>query len=402
MINIDTCVIEGQKLPKNITLRQKSERKVYYGDPKNEELDDSTVANITILKIQKCDFEEFSVNYQDFFPRLTELSIHNCRIENVNREHISKWKNLKRIFITNCDIKCLKGDIFRDLIRLEKISFKNNLLEEIEPDIFDGLNNLNFVDLRGNRNINKVAGKNAIASIKEEIGQKCKLKTLLNSEPIYFRNKIRELEQENKKLQAQNLKLSTSIVEKENKIQQVVKENERLKNLEKVVTDPAFKDFTINVDESSFRVHKLLFAGRSETLAEILKNNPEAQELNLRDIPEETFKAVHDFVYTNQLKENSNFVEVFSAANRLKIKDLVNAVAARLIISIDLKNSLEILILSNKFDHQQLREKAFLFIKNQIFPDRKLDDELEKQPEKLRKLIEMKRELDDEFKSLQN
>jgi hypothetical protein len=55
---------------------------------------------------------------------------------------------------------------------------------------------------------------------------------------------------------------------------------------------------------------------------------------------------------------------------------------------------------SNKFEHDQLQQKAFEIIRTKIFPDRKLNDELMNQPEKLRTIIMAKRRLETDLENL--
>ncbi|KAG5667542.1 hypothetical protein PVAND_015521 [Polypedilum vanderplanki] len=223
----------------------------------------------------------------------------------------------------------------------------------------------------------------------------------MNSAHCYYCGIEVELPEQYQQYYNENNQLTEELKTVKKELQQLKDENPIFNDIKKILSDPDFKDFTINVGQSSFKVHKTLFAARSATLAEIFKNNPDAQELNLKDIPESIFKAVHDFVYNNQLPEDENsFIEIFAAAARLKIEDLIKRTSAEILTKIDVKNAFEILVLSNKFDHEQMRQKSFKIIQRKIFPNRKLDAELAKQPEKLKKLIEMKTKLDKEQKEL--
>jgi hypothetical protein len=172
--------------------------------------------------------------------------------------------------------------------------------------------------------------------------------------------------------------------------------SEQLKN-----SSEALKDITIHVDESIFRVNKAMFMARSPVIADLLKNNPETQVLTLKDVKESTFQAVHDFINTNQLPDAADHLEVFTAAAKLKMEDLKKEAASYLIANMDEHNCFEVLVMSSKFEHEQLQQKAFEIIRTKIFPDRKLSDELMKQPEKLQKLIEAKRIMEEEFENLQ-
>jgi hypothetical protein len=159
-------------------------------------------------------------------------------------------------------------------------------------------------------------------------------------------------------------------------------------------------DFAINVGDCIFKVNKAMFMARSPVIADLLKNNPATQELTLKDVKESTFKMIHDFIYSDQLPDTADRLEVFTAAAKLRMDDLKEQAAAYLLVNLDEHNCFEVLVMSNIFEHEQLREKAFEIIRTKIFPDRKLSDELMKQPEKLRSIIMAKRRLEEELNNL--
>jgi hypothetical protein len=200
--------------------------------------------------------------------------------------------------------------------------------------------------------------------------------------------------------------LKTSTEQQLNELKTIIaelqKKNSRLTELQEVImADKSFKDFTINVGKKVFKVHKALFAASVPTVFQMLKDNPDAEQLNLCDISESTFQVVYDFVYNETLPtaEANNF-EIFAAATRLKIDTLAATAAAHLIATMNVENSFERLVLGNKFDHIEISKKAFEIIRTKIFPDRKLDDDLAKQTEKLKKIIEAKKKLDKEFEGM--
>jgi hypothetical protein len=174
-----------------------------------------------------------------------------------------------------------------------------------------------------------------------------------------------------------------------------------LHDLKKVFADDDFKDFRFVIKEFEFPVHKLLFAARSPVFAKMVKSNREAVEMNLVDIPVATFQTIVDFVYDKSVPVSDEcLLEVFAAAGRLNIADLMGSVAARLHGKIDERNAFEILALANKYGDERLRLRAFEFIQTRMFPERKLDVEFSRQPEKVKKLIEMKRKMDEEFERM--
>ncbi|KAG5670794.1 hypothetical protein PVAND_001033 [Polypedilum vanderplanki] len=336
-------------------------------------------SNIKDLVFQNCNFLEFPKFISNIDQNLNILEIVSCQLKYLNKECFIKYTELTELNIINCGLKILNGDLLENLTKIEKVSFANNKIEEIGPELLDNQNNLKYVDFRNNKNINMIfdAGKqestNTLDEIKNEIKEKCK-----------------------PNMQAIKRTRSSSISPMSSIIQNTMQQNMPY-NLQKIFDDPAYKDFTINISESSFKVHKILFAARSPTLAEIFKNNPEAQELNLRDIPEETFKAIHDFIYNNHLPNDVNFIEVYAAAARLKIDDLMDTIVAHLLTNVDKKNAIDALTLSNKFNIDELRTKSFEAIQSKIFPERKLDEKLAREPEKLKEIIAAKNMLEQKF-----
>jgi hypothetical protein len=373
---------------------------------KNSDVDHLSIPSVNLMK--------FPMNIHKPFPNLTFLQMNHCKlVDGLKREYFTNLTGLVTFWITECGLTRLKGDLFSDLRMLEWVSFENNRIQEIDPETFDGLA-LKCLALEGNVKINltydsRDSSKVTLEDVIREVRLKCRPKNV--AQP---RNDDRDNERmrENEKLKDQNRDLKISMQKQDDLIKSlkdhiatIIKQKTEQKdtmavNLKKIFADDDFKDFTINVGEASFRIHKLLFAARSEVLREMLKNNPEAVELNLRDIPESTFKSVHDFIYKDQLSASADHIEVFAAANRLKIDDLTKAAATRLLANVDENNCIDVLVLGNKFEHEELRQKSFNVIRTKIFPDRKLNDELAKQPEKLRKLIDTKRMLDRELEAM--
>ncbi|KAG5668068.1 hypothetical protein PVAND_016024 [Polypedilum vanderplanki] len=370
------CHIERQNIPnKSFILKGK------HSSGKTNE-------NVQWLYFKNCEFTDFPKSFQEVFPNLISICITLSTLNNIDREHIKNWRNLTQIHIAKCQIKYLKGDLFRGLKNLRHISFFGNEIEEIEPDVFDGLKNLELLDLRKNSNIDICFYKNEkstnfLEEIKNEIKLKCSPKILISQREFNEQNNTkRKILQ---RLSSENLRLQ--------------KESLRLAELMKIFADEDFKDFTLKVGESSFKIHKTLFAARSSTLAEIFKDI-EGDFCELGDITEESFKIIYDFIYTEKFPSDAKYFEIFEAANDLKIEDLIQITADYLLENINEENSLEILILSNKYEHEELRKTAFEILSKKYFPDRKLEEDLALQPEKLMKLIEAKQKLEKEFENL--
>ena len=179
-------------------------------------------------------------------------------------------------------------------------------------------------------------------------------------------------------------------------------------DFKKYIQNENLKDFKVTIDDQEFSVHRFLLIARSPTLAEILKNNPEVETLNLVDISVEIFEKVLKFLYTDELPENANtnFMHLFAAAGKLKIQKLKDFAADNLNVQVDSENALEILNLSQKYDCEGLKSKAFAEITKK-YPKIDFKDEWIEDPEKLQNIIEMlrkqeeaRREFENQFKKM--
>jgi hypothetical protein len=375
----------------------------------NSDVDHLSIPNTALIK--------FPINIHKSFLHLTVFQMHKSKLpdNDLKREYFINLTGLVTFWITECGLTRLRRDLFKDLRKLEWVSFQNNKIDEVPRKTFNGLA-LKYLDFRGNKNIDMIfdsrtAAKITLDDVIGELREKCRPQPA-PPQAIAQQPEVDEKDAEIQTLTHEVGELKMSLQKQEDLVKNlkdhiaVITQQKGMKNdlaitsLKKILADDDFKDFTINVGGASFKVHKLLFAARSQILREMFKNNPEAVELNLRDIPEATFKAVHDFIYNNQLPPDANLIEVFTAAYRLKMLDLKKEAAEQLMEKIDETNAFEVLVLSNKFTHVHLREKAFDVIKTKVFPDHQLSEKLAEQPEKLEKLIKTKRRLDQEFEEM--
>jgi len=203
-----------------------------------------------------------------------------------------------------------------------------------------------------------------------------------------------KLKMENEELKAENRKLNSK--------------RGMFNDLLAFIKDDNTKDFKIIIEGQEFPVHKFLLAARSPTLAEILKNNPEVENLNLVDISVEIFEIILKFLYTDELPvvDGMNFFHLFAAAGKLKITKLVEHAAENLINHVDEENALEILRLSASFKLVDLRLKAFNLLKKK-YCDIKFEEDWLENPEKLIKVVtmlkkkeEILKKFDQEFKEV--
>jgi hypothetical protein len=436
------CTFENDLFGYTCTIREQKN----IADPitlKGEHWSRNTNNDVETLDIENCDFVTFPQNLQELFPNLKHLFIKDCNLEHIGTEHIGKLKKLTHVWVMYCKLRRLEGDLFSGLEELDSVDFEGNKIEEIEPEIIDDIKRIKSVYFLNNTNINKwynrgVTGSCRLDDLIQEIRVKCKpLEPNLATEQKNIRGLERDMqtlaasqkqtlqnhEELNKELQHLKVQQETSRLKEEKLMTEInglklAQQNqntlldEHKKTIEELreknaslseqlkFSSEALKDITIIVGDSIFKVNKAMFMARSSVIADLLKDNPETQELTLKDVKESTFKMIHDFINTNQLPDTADHLEVFTAAAKLKMDHLKKEAAAYLLANMNEHNCFEVLVMSNKFEHDQLREKAFEIIRTKIFPDLNLNDELINQPEKMRKMIEAKRIMEEEYKKL--
>jgi hypothetical protein len=160
-------------------------------------------------------------------------------------------------------------------------------------------------------------------------------------------------------------------------------------DIKSFIDEEKFKDFIVQVGDREFHVHKFLLTARSPLIAEIVLKNPEAGKIYLADIPVEIFEIILKFLYTDELPtvETLNDLRLFAAAGQLKIEELKNFAATHAMNKIDGNNALEVLKLSNKYEHAELRQKAFEEIKKG-YPKITFKDKWAMKPEFIENIIE--------------
>ena len=355
-----------------------------------------TDEDVTFVKLVDCTIEKVPQGLTTSFPNMKILWILNSKLKKICRDDLAEYKNLEEFRFNFNEIEFLPGDLFEGFQNLKAIEFCRNKLQIIEPNILDGHDKLQFIDFRENPNYrmfhseyrgNTESNKAHFAIFKHDLFErypkKCDcVKELIVSE--------RNLKQEVSSLKSLFAKQEADL------------EREKLKNieLERKLNDGFYedlkqftqnedvKDFSIQIDDRIFPVHKFLLAARSPTLAEILKNNPEVENLNLVDIAVDTFEIIQKFIYFDELPEDNrtNFLRLFAAAGKLKIKRLTEYATTKLFESINEDNAIEIFKLSYKYDHEKLRQKSFSKIK-EFYPKCDFKDDWDSKYELVMKTI---------------
>lgn len=350
-----TCKVSDKKIPEGTELE-------FYGQHK----EGKSNSDVTAIYFGNCEIPKVPQGLTKIFPHLEVLNIDYSGLKSLTREDLAEYKNLKILYFNRNLLEHLPGDLFQDFRNLEVISFPDNKLTLIEPEILDGLrgSKLKEVNFADNPNYDKRYSKlrpkeaNAtLSKVKDELVQKYQehLKLLIEEQKA----RVKDLETEIKQLKDKM-------------------DNGLYQNFHKLIQqDEFFKDLTVIIGESQFRVHKWLLAARSPTLAEMLTDTS-AENLKLESINKEVFEKILKYMYKDELprdQDETDFFELFAASGKLKIEELKEFAALKLLGMVDGDNALRILSISNKYGHEQLKQRAFEVIKNH-HPEIKFGDEL--------------------------
>ncbi|KAL7042047.1 hypothetical protein ACKWTF_000995 [Chironomus riparius] len=418
------CLIKNQPLHKQLN---------------GQHVDGKSCRDVTFLEFDNCEMEDFK-GLSNVFPNLKVLDIKRWSAEEICKEQIEEFKNLEIFHCKWSDIKLLRGDLFEGFNQLKRIDFWHNELEVIQPTILDGLTKLEFVNFGRPDNIfqfsiyegNHTTGTleefkkqlhdNFEDTLREEFRQindqrkeleeeleqeKLKITELtkklaqMEQEKLEQAEMIENLQKDNEKLIQENHQLIELELNLKEKLEQEKKINEKFtQRLEKgilsdvidLIQDESARDFNIVIKDHEFPVHKCILQARSPTLAEILRNNPEAQNINLTDIDVDVFEKIFQFLYADELPSDNevNYLKLFRAAGVLKIEDLKNFAGVKACNSIRKENAVEVLKLSSKYEHEELKNCAFDQIKK-FYPKIKFDNNWIRDIKKILGAIEKKR-----------
>jgi hypothetical protein len=83
--------------------------------------------------------------------------------------------------------------------------------------------------------------------------------------------------------------------------------------------------------DKEFRVHKFILAARSSVLCESIIENPEADAIDLFDIPSSILEILLNYMYDDEMPEKcDDFGELYTAADKLNLTELKEFVVDKL------------------------------------------------------------------------
>lgn len=361
----------------------------------NDEFD----SQVKSLHINQCTIPKFPRDILNDLSNLTRLTVMQSRLKSITKFSLKSFKKLKIVNFNNNELAFLPGDLFHFNRQLEEVHFKHNKVEFIGGKLLEGLP-LTFADFRDNKNINKYLNINE-EKFYDNYGFRVSMEGLMTiilekcSPPI----------DENELAARYGMRNGGNFPGNHAEHQLQIAPHSFIDDMQNFFMRGEFKDFTVKAGGREFKIHKIVLAARSETVAEYLRNNENADFMEIEGIQAEDFERVMKFVQFERQPYSENVKEVFKAAGKLKIEGLKLVTAKLMMKSMenekDLEKLFEILSMANEFEQEELRVKAFERIKKR-FPGRQLKDDLAVQLEKLKKIIDVQLMLDKQFNELGN
>ena len=367
--------------------------------------------DVNVISFNLCYITKIPQGLTIRFPNLHTLIINSSNLKVISKHDLAYYRNLQILNFDSNQIEFLPGDLLEGFYGLSEISFNNNNLRVIEPNIFENLHCLNFVDFRSNPNYNE-----HFISDRYNPNQISPTKLIENLFKFYFERfrysssmqfYVNSFEHRD---QRQSMDCEIAELRRLLEAEKLKKSNLNLPHhscfcselKDALKDDNNFKDFTILIENEVIHVNKLLLTARSPVFAKTIQDNPNADSFNLGDISVETFKEVLNYLYTDtvELKDISSSMLVFAAANRFEIKKLVDIAVMNISGKITAENVVKVLFLSNKFEHDKLRQRAFDDLKK-YYPKIAFKEEWAVLPEKVEQIVEAFKEKEEKLQEIE-
>lgn len=313
----------------------------------------------------------FPLNLPAFFPKMISLWISNCRITELSRPDLVGLEQLQFLGVHDNPITTLPNDLFADTKNLRNISFCGNKIEKLHPRLLDCLNwnILEQVNFSNNSTVDIIfeRGKNFVLTMRNGETFKRKCHSTLST----FRSEINEccsLDEESEK--------ETS---------------------ELGIFGEA-SDFLILVDGVKVRVHKSILSQHSSVFLAMFNHDMEESRTNELTITGYSAEVVQDmvrYIYTGKISNLDNIVDLYAISSQYWISGLQQLCQEIIIDNIDESNMIEVLKIGHMYSSHRMKQAAFeKFSETFLFTP--LDEELIESPDKLEKLILLKRRFDAE------
>lgn len=349
-----TCTVSSAAITKNNT-RIKAFDGVHCPGRSN--------SDVAAIKFENTIVEHFPRGLNKFFPNLESLFIRNCGLKTISRKDLIGLENLTGLSIFSNQLTSLPNDLFVNMPKLKNISFVGNNLEAISSKLFIPIldNELTYVDFRHNVNISSVYGASGIHSVNTME----QLMEVIDSQCVK--------PSEDRKYSKNFAEIFTA-------------------GLKQLWKSQRLSDFTINVGAEKFAVHKSVLVVQSSVFANIFTSKVH-NEMTLTDFGAIAVKEFLLFIYTGEIPDDANSIELFSLAANYDVRELRAICEEMVLRNLDESNAMEVFDVGHNYNSQALKARAFEEIQS-MFPDILREHDLVNNRERVKELIAAKLQFD--------
>jgi hypothetical protein len=159
-----------------------------------------------------------------------------------------------------------------------------------------------------------------------------------------------------------------------------------------------FSDFTVTAKEKDklkeFKVHKIFLATQSSVLDKAISSDMKEKKggiMHIEDYGAEAVKDFLQFLYTGVVEE-TNAMDLFAMASKYEVKLLKERTEKIILRHINQANAIDVFCLAYLYSSDKIKLSAFNKIK-ELLSQNDLEDSLMEEPEKLKKLVESVRKI---------
>jgi BTB/POZ domain/Leucine rich repeat len=340
-----------------------------------------TNADVIILSIQDTVVHYMPKGFSVIFPELKEIYIKNCQMKKILREDLIGFEALEALHLDENQLTSLPDDLLTNMKKLKEISFENNEIEYMSSKLLKSIssNELEFVDFEKNSRINEFFnsdysdGINSLENLMQIIDKQC----LKPEQGETHEGNKRKSEETKWKLLMTHQKKSFN-------------------GFASLRSTGKFSDFDIIVENKTkkIRVHKIVLRTQSEFFADMFEKDENVSEMEFGEFKTDAIEELIRYFYTGELSEETEHLqEIFAIATKLKVPE-IKALTEKIIIN-DLKesNAFKVFNLGHSYGSDELKRAAFKKIK-EMFPNRHLAEALTDDLEAVKKIIELKEQMD--------
>lgn len=274
----------------------------------------------------------FPIGIRNIFQNIKKLALTKCGMTEICAKSLAGLENLESLDLSGNNLTMLPSNLFRGMRELRSISFRNNKLMYLSPKLLEWefADKLKLVDFRGNASIDTWYSEGItrinLRQLRPKIALKCQPPSL---------TRVTGTSPPNAKF-------------------------------EELWETGRFWDFRVEVETEAesgeFVAHKCLLGMESPVLAKMFQSLPDFNRLKLENF---SVAAVDDFLrfmYTHELRDASNVLEVFTLAVKYGVDELREVAEQNIIEMVDQTNAMRIL----NFGYLHASDDIIFYASNEV------------------------------------